>query len=53
MIGGRQTYPYFEGTPLFRFGAGGAGSVTVSFTVTNTGEVAADPVSVAGSGRSG
>ncbi len=59
MIGGRQTYLYFEGTPLFPFGHGlsyasfgyadlsarvGDGSVRVSFTVTNTGDVTADEV---------
>nr|WP_203721645.1 glycoside hydrolase family 3 C-terminal domain-containing protein [Streptomyces coelicoflavus] len=59
VIGGRQTYLYFEGTPLFPFGHGlsyasfgyadlaaeiGNGTVSVSFTVTNTGEVAADEV---------
>ncbi|MFE1074242.1 glycoside hydrolase family 3 C-terminal domain-containing protein [Streptomyces sp. NPDC058783] len=59
VIGGRQTYLYFEGTPLFPFGHGlsyasfgyadlaaevGDGTVSVSFTVTNTGEVAADEV---------
>ncbi|WP_217215163.1 glycoside hydrolase family 3 C-terminal domain-containing protein [Streptomyces sp. AC550_RSS872] len=59
VIGGRQTYLYFEGTPLFPFGHGLsyaafsyadlATSVTddslhVSFTVTNTGGVAADEV---------
>ncbi|MER6326808.1 glycoside hydrolase family 3 C-terminal domain-containing protein [Streptomyces coelicoflavus] len=59
VIGGRQTYLYFEGTPLFPFGHGLSyasfgyadlaagienGSVSVSFTVTNTGEVAADEV---------
>ncbi|WP_121701126.1 glycoside hydrolase family 3 C-terminal domain-containing protein [Streptomyces sp. E5N298] len=59
VIGGRQTYLYFEGTPLFPFGHGLSyasfgygdltarvrdGSVTVSFTVTNTGEVSADEV---------
>ncbi|MGW3191712.1 glycoside hydrolase family 3 C-terminal domain-containing protein [Streptomyces ardesiacus] len=59
VIGGRQTYLYFEGTPLFPFGHGlsytsfgyadltaevGEEAVAVSFTVTNTGEVAADEV---------
>ncbi|NDZ72216.1 carbohydrate-binding protein [Streptomyces sp. SID10362] len=59
VIGGRQTYLYFEGTPLFPFGHGlsyasfgyadlaaevGDQTVSVSFTVTNTGEVAADEV---------
>ncbi|MCX5035015.1 MULTISPECIES: glycoside hydrolase family 3 C-terminal domain-containing protein [Streptomyces] len=59
VIGGRQTYLYFEGTPLFPFGHGLSyasfgyadltaeiedGTVSVSFTVTNTGEVAADEV---------
>nr|WP_282549193.1 glycoside hydrolase family 3 C-terminal domain-containing protein [Streptomyces rochei] len=59
VIGGRQTYLYFEGTPLFPFGHGlsyasfgyadlsarvGDGSVRVSFTVTNTGDVTADEV---------
>ncbi|MFJ9669853.1 glycoside hydrolase family 3 C-terminal domain-containing protein [Streptomyces sp. NPDC101221] len=59
VIGGRQTYLYFEGTPLFPFGHGlsyasfgyadlaaeaGDGTVSVSFTVTNTGETAADEV---------
>ncbi|MFD8524052.1 glycoside hydrolase family 3 C-terminal domain-containing protein [Streptomyces capillispiralis] len=59
VIGGRQTYLYFEGTPLFPFGHGRsyasfsygeltarvAGSaVRVSFTVTNTGAVTADEV---------
>ncbi|MFE9179538.1 glycoside hydrolase family 3 C-terminal domain-containing protein [Streptomyces sp. NPDC007126] len=59
VIGGRQTYLYFEGTPLFPFGHGlsyasfgyadlaaevGDRTVSVSFTVTNTGEVAADEV---------
>ncbi|WP_031087396.1 MULTISPECIES: glycoside hydrolase family 3 C-terminal domain-containing protein [unclassified Streptomyces] len=59
VIGGRQTYLYFEGTPLFPFGHGlsytsfgyadltaevGEEAVSVSFTVTNTGEVAADEV---------
>lgn len=53
MIGGRQTYLYFEGTPLFPFGHGLAyttfayedlsvteaqAALKVSFTVTNTGE---------------
>ncbi|MFK0120578.1 glycoside hydrolase family 3 C-terminal domain-containing protein [Streptomyces sp. NPDC090994] len=59
VIGSRQTYLYFEGTPLFPFGHGlsyasfgygdlraeaGDGSVRVSFTVTNTGDVTADEV---------
>ncbi|AXL91252.1 sugar hydrolase [Streptomyces sp. CB09001] len=59
VIGGRQTYLYFEGTPLFPFGHGLSyasfgygdltaqvrdGTVAVSFTVTNTGEVSADEV---------
>ncbi|CAM5260193.1 hypothetical protein SVIOM342S_06578 [Streptomyces violaceorubidus] len=62
VVGGRQTYLYFEGVPLFPFGHGlsyasfgygdltaevrdgAAGPVSVSFTVTNTGEVAADEV---------
>ncbi|KOT94977.1 sugar hydrolase [Streptomyces sp. NRRL F-4707] len=59
VIGGRQTYLYFDGTPLFPFGHGlsytsfgyadltaevGEEAVSVSFTVTNTGEVAADEV---------
>ncbi|MFI8190340.1 glycoside hydrolase family 3 C-terminal domain-containing protein [Streptomyces sp. NPDC085946] len=59
VIGGRQTYLYFEGTPLFPFGHGlsytsfaygdltarvADGSVAVSFTVTNTGDVTADEV---------
>lgn len=59
VIGGRQTYLYFEGTPLFPFGHGlsyasfsyadlavrdGDGKVAVSFTVTNTGDVTADEV---------
>ncbi|MGV9899257.1 fibronectin type III-like domain-contianing protein, partial [Streptomyces tendae] len=59
VIGGRQTYLYFEGTPLFPFGHGLSyasfgygdltarvrdGAVAVSFTVTNTGEVTADEV---------
>ncbi len=59
VIGGRQTYLYFEGTPLFPFGHGlsyasfgyadlaaevGDRTVSVSFSVTNTGEVAADEV---------
>ncbi|NUR03977.1 MAG: carbohydrate-binding protein [Streptomyces sp.] len=59
VIGSRQTYLYFEGTPLFPFGHGlsyasfayadlkakaeGA-AVSVSFTVTNTGAMAADEV---------
>ncbi|MEV5551914.1 glycoside hydrolase family 3 C-terminal domain-containing protein [Streptomyces sp. NPDC052309] len=59
VIGGRQTYLYFEGTPLFPFGHGlsyasfayadlaarvGQEAVRVSFTVTNTGDVTADEV---------
>lgn len=59
VIGGRQTYLYFEGTPLFPFGHGLSyatfsygdltarvelGSVHVQFTVTNTGDVTADEV---------
>ncbi|ANB08859.1 sugar hydrolase [Streptomyces ambofaciens] len=59
VIGSRQTYLYFEGTPLFPFGHGlsyasfayadlsaraEAGTVSVSFTVTNTGDVTADEV---------
>jgi beta-glucosidase len=59
VIGGRQTYLYFEGTPLFPFGHGLSyasfsygdlavrvedGTVHVSFTVTNAGDVTADEV---------
>ncbi|MDX3644256.1 glycoside hydrolase family 3 C-terminal domain-containing protein [Streptomyces sp. MB09-02B] len=59
VIGARQTYLYFEGTPLFPFGHGlsytefaygnlvaqvGDDALTVSFTVTNTGAAAADEV---------
>ncbi|WP_328937520.1 glycoside hydrolase family 3 C-terminal domain-containing protein [Streptomyces tauricus] len=59
VIGGRQTYLYFEGTPLFPFGHGlsyasfvygdlaarvGEESAQVTFTVTNTGDTAADEV---------
>jgi beta-glucosidase len=59
VIGSRQTYLYFEGTPLFPFGHGLSytsfaygdlaarvedGRVRVSFTVTNTGSRAADEV---------
>ncbi|MEW2078168.1 glycoside hydrolase family 3 C-terminal domain-containing protein [Streptomyces sp. NPDC013433] len=59
VIGGRQTYLYFEGTPLFPFGHGlsyagfsygepaadvDGSAVRVSFTVTNTGDVTADEV---------
>ncbi|MFF5161137.1 glycoside hydrolase family 3 C-terminal domain-containing protein [Streptomyces sp. NPDC000348] len=59
VIGGRQTYLYFEGTPLFPFGHGLSyagfsygeltadvveSAVHVSFTVTNTGDVTADEV---------
>lgn len=59
VIGARQTYLYFEGTPLFPFGHGlsyaefayenlvthvGDSDLTVSFTVTNTGAVTADEV---------
>ncbi|MEU3890066.1 glycoside hydrolase family 3 C-terminal domain-containing protein [Streptomyces sp. NPDC029041] len=59
VIGSRQTYLYFEGTPLFPFGHGlsyasfAYGGLTarvegervrVSLTVTNTGDVTADEV---------
>ncbi|MFR0356873.1 glycoside hydrolase family 3 C-terminal domain-containing protein [Streptomyces sediminimaris] len=59
VIGGRQTYLYFEGTPLFPFGHGLSyasfsygglsarvhdAAVHVAFTVTNTGDVTADEV---------
>jgi beta-glucosidase len=59
VIGGRQTYLYFEGTPLFPFGHGlsyasfsydgletrvADDALHVSFTVTNTGAVPADEV---------
>jgi beta-glucosidase len=59
VIGGRQTYLYFEGTPLFPFGHGlsyatfSYGDLTtrvegdllrVSFTVANTGDMTADEV---------
>ncbi|QGZ52459.1 carbohydrate-binding protein [Streptomyces sp. QHH-9511] len=59
VIGGRQTYLYFEGTPLFPFGHGlsyasfsyeglttrvEGGTLHVSFTVGNTGDVASDEV---------
>ncbi|MFG2789474.1 glycoside hydrolase family 3 C-terminal domain-containing protein [Streptomyces sp. NPDC048419] len=59
VIGGRQTYLYFEGTPLFPFGHGlsyasfsyedlsvriDGAAVHVSFAVTNTGDVTADEV---------
>ncbi|MFE5891762.1 glycoside hydrolase family 3 C-terminal domain-containing protein [Streptomyces sp. NPDC056462] len=59
VIGGRQTYLYFEGTPLFPFGHGlsyasfsyadlrtamDGDAVAVTFTVTNTGDVTADEV---------
>ncbi len=59
VIGSRQTYLYFEGTPLFPFGHGLSyaafsyadlstrttdDSLHVSFTVTNTGDVPADEV---------
>ncbi|MEW1867727.1 glycoside hydrolase family 3 C-terminal domain-containing protein [Streptomyces caelestis] len=59
VIGGRQTYLYFEGTPLFPFGHGLSyagfsygeltadvvgSAVHVSFAVTNTGDVTADEV---------
>ncbi|MET9966874.1 glycoside hydrolase family 3 C-terminal domain-containing protein [Streptomyces sp. NPDC006356] len=59
VIGGRQTYLYFEGTPLFPFGHGLSyaafsyadlatrttdDALHVSFTVTNTGDVPADEV---------
>ncbi|WP_225101343.1 glycoside hydrolase family 3 C-terminal domain-containing protein [Streptomyces sp. CoH27] len=59
VIGGRQTYLYFEDTPLFPFGHGlsyasfgygdlvtgvADGVLTVSCSVTNTGDRAADEV---------
>ncbi|MFD8048247.1 glycoside hydrolase family 3 C-terminal domain-containing protein [Streptomyces chartreusis] len=59
VIGGRQTYLYFEGTPLFPFGHGlsyasfsyaglatrtADGSLHVTFAVTNTGDMTADEV---------
>ncbi|MBK3573708.1 glycoside hydrolase family 3 C-terminal domain-containing protein [Streptomyces sp. MBT65] len=59
VIGGRQTYLYFEGTPLFPFGHGLSyasfsygdlsawvelRAVRVEFTVANTGDVTADEV---------
>ncbi|MEU6195348.1 glycoside hydrolase family 3 C-terminal domain-containing protein [Streptomyces sp. NPDC047061] len=59
VLGGRQTYLYFEGTPLFPFGHGlsyasfsyadlatevADGTLRVSFTVANTGDVTADEV---------
>ncbi|MFC8664482.1 glycoside hydrolase family 3 C-terminal domain-containing protein [Streptomyces sp. NPDC057199] len=59
VIGSRQTYLYFEGTPLFPFGHGlsyasfeygnlvahvGENSVHVTFTVTNTGSTPGDEV---------
>ncbi|MEV0090755.1 glycoside hydrolase family 3 C-terminal domain-containing protein [Streptomyces sp. NPDC050738] len=59
IIGSRQTYLYFEGTPLYPFGHGlsysafayegltaerDADLIRVTFTVTNTGAVAADEV---------
>lgn len=59
VIGGRQTYRYFDGTPLFPFGHGltyssfgyegltaeeDGGTVRVRLTVTNTGAVASDEV---------
>ncbi|MFE0650898.1 glycoside hydrolase family 3 C-terminal domain-containing protein [Streptomyces sp. NPDC059534] len=59
VIGGRQTYLYFDGTPLFPFGHGlsyttfgyeeltatvDGETVRVSCTVTNTGPVASDEV---------
>ncbi|NKQ25052.1 glycoside hydrolase family 3 protein [Streptomyces galbus] len=59
VIGGRQTYRYFEGTPLFPFGHGlsyvpfayadlvtavGDDALRVSFTLTNAGHAAADEV---------
>ncbi|MEU9288897.1 glycoside hydrolase family 3 C-terminal domain-containing protein [Streptomyces sp. NPDC048275] len=59
VIGSRQTYLYFEGTPLFPFGHGlsytsfayedlevtaSDAGLKVSFTVTNTGEAPADEV---------
>lgn len=59
VIGARQTYLYFEGTPLFPFGHGlsyasfsyadlavrvGEDTAHVSCTVTNTGDLTADEV---------
>ncbi|MCD9876785.1 glycoside hydrolase family 3 C-terminal domain-containing protein [Streptomyces guryensis] len=59
VIGGRQTYLYFEGTPLFPFGHGlsyaafsygdlatrvEGDTLHVSFTVTNTADITADEV---------
>lgn len=59
VIGSRQTYLYFEGTPLFPFGHGcsyasfsygeltarvDGAAVRVGFSVTNTGAVTADEV---------
>ncbi|MFF3988240.1 glycoside hydrolase family 3 C-terminal domain-containing protein [Streptomyces sp. NPDC001797] len=59
VLGARQTYLYFEGTPLFPFGHGlsyasfcyadlatevAEGTLRVSFTVANTGDVRADEV---------
>ncbi|NNN35895.1 carbohydrate-binding protein [Streptomyces sp. S3(2020)] len=59
VLGGRQTYLYFEGTALFPFGHGLSyasfsygdlksgteeGALHVSFTVTNTGDLTADEV---------
>ncbi|WP_046731823.1 glycoside hydrolase family 3 protein [Streptomyces humi] len=59
VLGSRQTYLYFEGTPLFPFGHGLSygsfsysdltaevrdGTLRVSCTITNTGDVTADEV---------
>ncbi|MGW3451339.1 glycoside hydrolase family 3 C-terminal domain-containing protein [Streptomyces sp. NPDC001076] len=59
VLGSRQTYLYFEGAPLFPFGHGlsyasfsyadlatevADGTLRVSFTVANTGDVPADEV---------
>ncbi len=59
VIGSRQTYLYFEGTPLFPFGHGLSyasfsygdlatrvtdDTLRVSFTITNTGDLTADEV---------
>lgn len=59
VLGSRQTYLYFEGTPLFPFGHGLSyasfsyadltaevrdGALHVSCTITNTGDVTADEV---------
>ncbi|MCG7204378.1 glycoside hydrolase family 3 protein [Streptomyces arenae] len=59
VLGSRQTYLYFEGTPLFPFGHGLSyasfsyadltaevrdGALRVSCTITNTGDVTADEV---------